>query len=32
MFVVADMLARIYVGSLIGNLVDSCGNWVDETE
>ena len=28
MFVVADMWA----GSLIGNLVDSGGNWVDETE
>ena len=31
-FVVAEMLAGSYVGNLIGNLVDSGGNWVDETE
>jgi len=31
-FVVADMWARSYVGSLFGNLVDSVGNWVNETE
>ena len=32
MFVVANMWAGSYVGSLIENLVDSCRNWVDETE
>ena len=32
MIVVADMWAGSYVGSLIGNLVDSGGNWVNETE
>ena len=31
-FVVADMWAGSYVGNLIENLVDSRGNWVDETE
>ena len=32
MFVVADMWAGSYVGSLIENLVDSGENWVDEAE
>ena len=32
MFVIADMWAESYVGSLIGNLMDSGGNWVDETD
>ena len=32
MFVVADMWAGSYVGSLFENLVDSGGNWIDETE
>ena len=31
-FVVADMWAGGYIGSLIENLVDSGGSWVDETE
>ena len=32
MFVVADMWAGSYVGSLFENLVGSGRNWVDETE
>jgi len=31
-FVVADVWAGSCVGSLFGNLVDSVGNWVVETE
>ena len=31
-FVVADMSAESYIRNLIGNLVNSGENWVDETE